>query len=172
MPKRKKTGRYGALSAMIVVVVVLTSVVLVSVSYFGRAPRQAVLRISDWKTGEIYVEHSVLPGDELRFGWIHSIENIPWNEYYYIDENLNLILNTITVTSFGAGIPHDKGIVSINNGVIYMSQINQKFTELVWINSPAAQEIMAGGEFITRGSELPHDRRLILTVVRRNIFGS
>ncbi|MCL2232670.1 MAG: hypothetical protein FWB99_06290, partial [Treponema sp.] len=86
MLKRKKTGRLGVLSA--VAVVAAASAVLAGASYFGHAPRQAVLRISDWKTGEIYVEHSVFPGDELRFGWIHSLENIPWNEYYHIDENL------------------------------------------------------------------------------------
>jgi len=167
MPRHKRTGRYTALS----VALVAASVVLAT-ACSAPASGQAVLRISDWETGAIYVEHPVFPGDELRFGWIHSLENIPWNEYYLIDENLNLILSTITFTAFGAGIPHDKGIVSIRDGIIYMSQINQKFTELVWINSPTAtQEIMVGDEFITRGSELPHNRRLILTVAGGNSFG-
>jgi len=132
-----------------------------------------VLRISDWKTGEVYIEHPVSPGDELFFGWIHSLEKIPWNEYYHIDEDLNLILDTISFTAFGAGIPHDKGNVCyIRDGVIYMSEINQKFSEFVWINSPTAtQEIRVAGEYVTRGSELPHNRRLVLKVDRRNLFG-
>ena len=166
--RRQQTGRYCALSA---VFAVLTLLLLVSTacSSFGSRP---VLRIADWKTGEVYVEYPVSPGDELYFGWIHSLEKIPWNEYYHIDEDLNLILDTISFTAFGAGIPHDKGRVSIKDGVIYMSEINQKFTEFVWMNSPTAtQEIRVAGEYVTRGSELPHHRRLVLTVERRNPFG-
>lgn len=132
-----------------------------------------MLRIADWQTGEVYIEHPVSPGDELFFGWIHSLENIPWNEYYRIDEYFNLILDTISFPSFGAGIPHDIGVVQIRDGIIYMSEINQKFQELVWINSPTAtQEIRVAGEFVTRGSELPHNRRMVLTVARRNLFGN
>jgi hypothetical protein len=163
--KRQKAGRYGALLAVFAVLFILLGLSI--------ALRGVVLRISDWKTGEVYVEHPVSPGDELYFGWIHSLEKIPWDEYYHIDENLNLILDTISFTAFGAGIPQDKGSVCyIKDGVIYMSGINQKFTEFVWMNSPTAtQEIRVGGGFVTRGSELPHNRRLVLTVKRRNPFG-
>jgi hypothetical protein len=53
-----------------------------------------------------------------------------------------------------------------------MSEINQEIKEFVWMNSPTAtQEIRVAGEFVTRGSELPHHRRLVLTVKRRNPFG-
>ena len=131
-----------------------------------------VLRISDWQTGEVLVEHQASPGDVLYFGWIHSLEKIPWDEYYRIDGDFHLILDTISFPAFGAGIPHDKGIVQIKDGIIYMSEINQKFLELVWINSADfTQEIRVAGEFVTRGSELPHNRRLVLTVERRNFFG-
>jgi hypothetical protein len=166
--KRQKAGRYGALP----VFVVLAFTLLVSVAYFGLVSRR-VLRISDWKTGEVYVEHPVSPGDELYFGWIHSLEKIPWNEYYHIDNDLNLIFDTISFPAFGAGIPQNKGSVCfIKDGLIYMSEINQKFKEFVWMNSPTAtQEIRVAGEFVTRGSELPHNRRLVLTVKRRNPFG-
>jgi len=162
----KQTGRY--LSAMFALLIFI----MMSTACFSLETRR-ILRISDWKTGEVYVEHPVSPGDELSFGWIHSLENIPWNEYYHIDEDLNLILDTISFTAFGAGIPHDKGNVCyIKDGVIYMSGINQKFTEFVWINSPTAtQEIRVAGEYVTRGSELPHNRRLVLTVERRKPFG-
>ena len=132
-----------------------------------------ILCISDWKTGEVYITRPVSSGDELYFGWIHSLEKITWDEYYHIDEDLNLILDTIRFPAFGAGIPHDKGAVCyIKDDFIYMSEINQKFTEFVWMNSPTAtQEIRVAGEFVTCGNELPHHRRLVLTIKRRNHFG-
>jgi len=177
MPENKrheKTGRPGAprRGVLFAVFAVVAFILLVSAAYFSHVPRH-VLRISDWKTGEVFVEHPVTPGDELYFGWIHSLEKIPWNEYYHIDEDLNLILDTISFTAFGAGIPHDKGEVCyIKDGVIYMSEINQKFTEFDWMNSPTAtQEIRVAGEYVTRGSELPHYRRLALAIERKSPFG-
>jgi len=131
-----------------------------------------VLRIYDWETGEVYVEHPAKPGDELYFGWIHSLEKIPWDEYYHIDEELNLILDTIRFPAFGAGIPENKGVVCyVKDGLIYMSGIDQKFTEFVWMNShTATQEIRVADEYVTRGSELPR-RRLVLNISRRNPYG-
>jgi len=168
MPGRKKTV---ILSAALAAVLIL----LAGAAYSGLISREtALLRIVDWETAKVYLERPVSPGDELRFGWIHSLENIPWNEYYQIDENLNLILCTISFTAFGAGIPHDMGnAVYIRDGVIYMTEINQSFHELVWINSSGTtQDILLAGELVTRGSELPHDRRLVLRVERRrNPFG-
>ena len=160
--KRRQTGYFFSLFAVFVA----------CTSCYGSLPR-SVLLISDWETGEVYIEHPVSPGDELYFGWIHSLEKIPWNEYYHIDEDLNLILDTISFPAFGAGIPEDKGsICYIKDGLIYMSGINQKFTEFVWMNSPTAtQEIRVAGEFVTQGRDLPGNRRLVLTVYRRNHYG-
>ena len=172
MPQHKgQTGRSGGqrCGALLIVFVVLAVLNPACISPDTRR----ILRISDWETGEVYVEYPVSPGDELFFGWIHSLDKIPWNEYYHIDEDSNLILDTISFTAFGAGIPHDRGKVCyIKDGVIYMSEINEIFTEFVWINSPTAtQEIRVAGEYVTRGSELPHNRRLVLKVTRRNSFG-
>lgn len=163
MSSQRKAGRWIALCALVLA--------LAGAALFGFAPRSAVLRICDWETGEVYAERPVSPGDVLHFGWIHSLEHIPWNECYYIDTSLHLILDSISFTAFGAGIPHDKGRSSIENGVIYMREINETFSDIVWINSPSAtQEIWVGGEFVTRGSDLPHNKRLTLTVKRRNQF--
>ncbi len=73
------------------------------------AETSATMRICDWKTGEPYVEVHTRVGAELFFGWIHSQENIPWNEYFHILENGGLILDAITFPAFGAGIPENKG---------------------------------------------------------------
>jgi hypothetical protein len=127
------------------------------------------LRIYDWKTEELYVEVPAKVGDQLFFGWIHSLEKIPWNEYYHVDENRDIVLDAITFPAFGAGIPEDKGRVCyVKDGLIHMEEIDQRFGELVWLNShTATQEITIGGSFVTRGSALPHHARLRLVIEER-----
>ena len=127
-----------------------------------------VLRIYDWKTQRVYVEAPARVNSRFFFGWIHSQEKIPWNEYYHIDERLRLVLDTITFPAFGAGIPEDKGRVTyVKNGLIHMDEIGQPFTELVWLNSHAAtRELVLDEVCLTRGSELPEHTRLRLVVER------
>ncbi len=128
-----------------------------------------VLRITDWKTGAVYAEVPAGIGNRLFFGWIHSLEKIPWNEYYHIDENRHLVLDAITFPAFGAGIPEDKGrICYIKDGLIHMEGIDQIFTELVWLNSHmATQEILLDEAYVTRGSELPEHTRLRLVIEKK-----
>ena len=124
------------------------------------------LRVYDWKTGEIYASAPAKAGSVLFFGWIHSLEKIPWNEYYHIDENGELILDAITFPAFGAGIPENKGRVCyVENGLIHMEEIDQAFKELVWLNShTATQDILLDGRLVARGGELPHHTRLRLVI--------
>jgi hypothetical protein len=131
----------------------------------GTAPA-LYLRIYDWKTGELYVSRPVRVGSTLFFGWIHSLEKIPWNEYYHVDKNLNLVLDAITFPAFGAGIPENKGrICYVENGLIHMEEIDQSFEELVWLNShTATQEIQIDGNYVTKGSALPQHTRLRLVI--------
>ena len=101
--------------------------------------QEFVLRIYDWKTERLYVEAPARPNSRLLFAWIHSLEKIPWNEYFHVDENRSLILDMITFPAFGAGIPEDKGRISyVKNGLIHMEGIDQSFAELVWLNSHMA----------------------------------
>ena len=131
--------------------------------------QQATLRIYDWKTGEVYVEAPAAPGSHLFFGWIHSLEKIPWNEYYHVDDSLNLVLDAITFPAFGAGIPENKGqICYVRDGLIHMEEINQLFPELVWLNShTATQDIVLDGVLVARGSDLPQHTRVRLIIEKR-----
>lgn len=135
----------------------------------GLSRSEAVLRIYDWKSGEVYAEAPARSGSELFFGWIHSWENIPWNEYYHVDEEYILMLDAITFPAFGAGIPEDKGrICYVKDGLIHMEGIDQPFPELVWLNShTATQEIKLDGAHVARGNELPHHTRLRLVIEKR-----
>lgn len=129
------------------------------------------LRIYDWRTGELYAEAETRVGAELFFGWIHSWENIPWNEYFHIDENCDLILDAITFPAFGAGIPENKGKVCyIKDGLIHMEQIDQRFGELVWLNShTATRDLRLDGVLLTRGADLPQHGRLRLVIERGDV---
>lgn len=129
---------------------------------------QTVLRIRDWQDDTILLQVPANPGDQLYFSWLHSVENTPWHEYYYIAANLNLVLETIAFASFGAGMPENRGqSVRIQNGLIVMEGIGEPFSQIVWLNSPYyTQEIRLNQQYLTHGSELP-TRRLILRIERR-----
>ena len=146
--------------------------VLASLFVFNEYSAQTVLRIYDYQTKEIYVEVPAKEGDQLFFGWKHSWEKIPWHEYYHIDANHDLILDTIAFPAFGAGIPENKGTtVWIKDGMIYMGNINQVFHEFTWINSHfATRDIKLNGQLIARGKTLPEHTRVNLAIVKRRFF--
>ena len=129
----------------------------------------ATLRISDWRSGAIYAEVPARVGSHLFFGWIHSLEKIPWNEYYHVDEQLDLVLDKITFPAFGAGIPEDKGGVTyVKDGLIHMEEIGQIFKELVWLNShQSTRDIVLDDALIARGETLPEHTRLRLAIEKR-----
>ena len=129
----------------------------------------AVLRIYDQKTGAVYVETPAEINSRLYFGWIHSLEQIPWNEYYHIDESHRLVLDAITFPAFGAGIPADKGRrCYVKDGLIHMEEIDQVFTELDWLNShTATREITLDGVHVVSGNKLPQHTRLRLIIEKR-----
>ena len=135
---------------------------------------QAFLRIYDLNTGQVYVEQPAKPGDKVYFGWLHSLENIPWDEYYHIDEKLNLVLDAITFPAFGAGIPESKGRVCyIKDGLIHMEEIAETFRELVWLNShTATRDIRLDGRLAARGRDLPQHVRLRLVIERDGAHGA
>jgi hypothetical protein len=161
----KRTGVFLVLSLVIVLGATIAGLPLRPLS----ASDDPVLRIYDLKTGEIYAEARAQVGGTLFFGWEHSLEKIPWNEYYHIDENCKLILDAITFPAFGAGIPENKGrICYIKDGLIHMEEIDQLFDELVWLNShTATRDIRLDGKLIARGRDLPQRTRLRLVVERR-----
>jgi hypothetical protein len=163
----RQRGRLGVFSAAV------AAFILLSVLFGVLRAEQTVLRISDWQTGAVYAVVPVKAGDRLFFGWIHSLEHIPWNEYYHVGKDRTLVLDTITFPAFGAGIPEDKGErCRIEGGLIYMEEIGQVFSEIVWLNShTATQEIRLNDRYITRGSELPQHQKLRLAIERRGLYG-
>ena len=151
------------------IVVFFLALLLVAVGSGYYWASQTVLRIYNYQSGEIYIEVPAKEGDKLFFGWVHSWEKIPWNEYYSIASDNTLVLDTISFPAFGAGIPENKGkVCRIENGLIYMDEIGQVFPEFDWLNSHfATREIILNGQLISKGDRLPEHTRLRLVVERR-----
>lgn len=149
--------------------ILFTTCLLISIGILLYWESRTVLRIYNYQSGEIYVEVPAKEGDKLFFGWVHSWEKIPWNEYYHIAQDNTLVLDTITFPAFGAGIPENKGkVCRIENGLIYMEEINQVFPEFDWINSHfSTREIILNGQVISKGDRLPEHTRLRLVIERR-----
>jgi hypothetical protein len=133
------------------------------------AADEMMLRVYDRQNGFLYAEAPARVNSRLFFGWIHSLEKIPWNEYYHVNEENTLTLDAITFPAFGAGIPEDKGRVCyVRDGLIHMEEIGQVFSELVWLNSQTAtRDILLDGVRVTRGADLPHHAQIRLLIERR-----
>jgi hypothetical protein len=166
----KKRGKHVRVFCVMLFAILFFSTLFLSgelpVGVYASPEYALYLRIRDLKTGEIYVSSPAKIGNVMFFGWIHSLEKIPWNEYYHIGEDLTFVLDAITFPAFGAGIPENKGRVCyIKDNLIHMEEIDQKFKELVWLNShTATQEITLDGNIVTRGDSLPHHSRLRMVV--------
>lgn len=150
---------------------ILITIFVLAVLLFAGTRRIKVLTISHQITGEVYLKTIVHDKDIIEYSWIHSFEHIPWNEEYTVTKNNQLMLNSISVAGFGAGIPENKGEVSVENGIIYMRNINQIFNEIKWINSNTAlAQIGLNGSILIEGSSLPHHEPCILQVKEKNIL--
>ncbi|SCZ77978.1 DUF1850 domain-containing protein [Acidaminobacter hydrogenoformans] len=135
-----------------------------SVYYLG----QPILVIYDQQTGESFVEVPTHTDDLLEYNWIHSFEHIPWKERYRIMDNHKLQLVEIQVAGFGAGIPENKGKMTVENGMVIMRELEDRFDYISWINSNTAlSSIVLNGKTIVLGSEMPHHHPLKLEIKRR-----
>jgi len=131
---------------------------------------QIVLKIFQWKTGDVILTYPVAFGDKVNVFWTHSLEKIPWNEYYTLREDGVLILDTITFPAFGAGIPANKGRSRIgDDGLIYMENIGEEFRYFKWLNSKYTREILVNGRLVSRGTDLPDHQVLVLKIERRGL---
>lgn len=130
---------------------------------------QSYLRIVDTTTEKTLVEVKVKTGDAITFHWIHSVEHIPWVEYFIVDQENNLLLQEIRFQGFGAGIPHDKGKeVAVEDGYVIMRDIGEVLPAYNWINSHTATEkIVLNGEKIVEGKDLPHHGYIKMVIQER-----
>jgi len=154
--KRKITG--------LIVLIILMGTFVLFLLFFRLATIQ-VLTLSHQETGEVFLQQRIEAKDRLNFNWIHSFEHIPWIEEYTVEDDNTFVLHTIKVAGFGAGIPENKGTVSVEDGMVVSRDINEKFDHFAWINSQTALvSITVNDTILIRGSELPHHQKLELTL--------
>ena len=125
---------------------------------------QRNLVIENLESGEVYVKVRVKPGDEVSFGWEHSFEHIPWNEYYEIKEDGASLLHTISVAGFGAGIPAEMDCTyRYEDGLIYMDGIESEFPQFNWFNSQTQLKfINLNGNLLITGADMPQHEKIVL----------
>ncbi|MDR2125001.1 MAG: DUF1850 domain-containing protein [Desulfovibrio sp.] len=125
-----------------------------------------VVRIYERQSGKLHAEAPAGVNSRLFFGWTHSQERIPWNEYYHVDGQGRLVLDAVTFPAFGAGIPENAGRVCyVRDGLIHMEEIDRPFDELDWLNShTATRDIRIDGRLVARGSDLPRHTRMRLVI--------
>jgi hypothetical protein len=151
-----------ALVLVLVLLILLMGTLLFS--YFFQGPDLRLV-LSDQETGQVLFSQPVQEGDELSFHWIHSFEHIPWVEEYTIEANETFLLHTISVAGFGAGIPENKGVVTVENGMVVMRSIQQQFDTIRWIHSQTALVSITLGQttFIT-GEDVEHHLPVELSI--------
>ena len=147
------------------ILLILSALFVFSAAAF-RLRQREYLVIRNQESGDTYVRVPVETGDELSFGWEHSFEHIPWNEYYEIEEDGSFLLHTISVAGFGAGIPAEMDCTyRYEDGLIYMDDIESEFPQFNWINSQTAlKEIGLNGRLLIRGSDMPHHQKIVLCI--------
>jgi len=168
MDKISKERKQFAASSSIQLLILIIALIVGFVVFF-KVDTIKVLRIADQKTNEVYFSTPVETSYVLTYGWIHSLEHIPWTEQYLILDNNKLLLKKITMTAFGAGIPHNKGkVTKIENGLIIMDEIDEEFDEINWIHSQTATNyIMLNDKIVLKGEDLPQHAALNLKIEKR-----
>ncbi|MBA1335943.1 MAG: hypothetical protein HPY66_1762 [Firmicutes bacterium] len=161
----------SASSHILILIMVIISIVLSAAGLFVVFKVETVrtLTITDQNTNEEYFSTPVETSYVLTYGWMHSLDRIPWTEQYLILDNNKLLLKKITVAAFGAGIPHNKGkVTKTEDGLIIMDEIDEEFDEINWIHSQTATEyIMLNDEIVLTGKDLPHHAPLRLHIEKR-----
>lgn len=147
-----------------IIVVVLTLVVGTLLLLFLKRPG-LFLVLRDQQTGKVLASIPVEEGEQLTYRWIHSAEFIPWIEEFTIQKDGSFHLDTIKVAGFGAGIPENKGVTSVKDGMVVMEQLDQVFGEIRWIHSQTAlTSITVGDTIFITGEDVPHHIPVELTI--------
>lgn len=68
-------------------------------------PSQSALTITDGKSGKVIYTSPLQVGDRFAIQFIHSIHRTPVYEEYYVDNELNMILDKVIYETYGVGNP-------------------------------------------------------------------
>lgn len=113
----------------------------------------------------IYVSTPVVEGDRLTLSWIHSVEKTPWEETYIVLKDGVMLLEETVFHSFGAGVPHEKGTMTVEDGQIVARGMNDQVDALKWIHSHSVHfQLNINGERVFTGADLPHHEKIEIVI--------
>ncbi|TMW69992.1 DUF1850 domain-containing protein [Alteribacter natronophilus] len=113
-------------------------------------------------------EERVLPGDLITLRWIHSVEKTPWLERYEVRDSGELVLVETEFESFGAGVDYSRGEMTVEDGKVKVTDLEQHVPFISWIHSEQASYTITINETQAAGPEdLPHHEAIMVTVEKR-----
>jgi hypothetical protein len=149
----------------VVRVCIVLALVVGTVLFFPFYPGSFTLRLIEQEGQTVLFSETVHEGDVIVFNWIHSFEHIPWTEEYTIEADGTFLLHTITVAGFGAGIPANKGVTTVEDGMVVMRSIDERFDRFSWLHSQTAlTSITIEGNIFIHGVDVEHHLPVALLV--------
>ena len=177
-PVRFPSGRLGKGAKMSrrkcrILLLLAAAVLLILAAWWAFCAPHTYFRLYDRRNQEVVLEVAAAPGDQFRLEIEHSFEHIPWYEYYTVTDDLAFNLDAIAVAGYGAGIPAEMDVPThIEDGLIWMEDINSRFEELKWLTSSTYMKVLTlNGEEIFDFRSLP-DASLIRgeIITKRGFF--
>ena len=143
--------------------VMSTILLLNACSFFSRG-MDLVIQSQEDQT--VYYEmENVKAGDMFTVMWVHSVERTPWNETFQVTEQGELLLVETVFQSFGAGVPHQKGTMTVESGEIIVRDIEEIIPSYRWVHSHNAQfEMEFGDQTVFRAEDLPHHEKMEILI--------
>ncbi|WP_232718605.1 DUF1850 domain-containing protein [Bacillus sp. FJAT-45037] len=127
------------------------------------------LIVQSQEDGRVYNKVDQLKaGDTFTIKWIHSVEKTPWREIYQLTNEGELLLIETAFQSFGAGVPHQKGTMTVENGEVIIRDMNEQISVFRWIHSQHANfELEIDDSIIFDAEDLPHHERMEIFIEKR-----
>ncbi len=121
------------------------------------------------KTGHVYLEKSVQPGDTVSLGFKHSVEKVLVVDTFLITRDGKLLLKNTTYGSTGAGLPSDQSynITTDGNGNFSIENIDTTFDKVDFMAVDFTRHyLVISGETYQLSGVIPYGEPLILSVER------
>ncbi len=135
----------------------------------GFAPAGTVFQLYDRRNDKVVLAVPAGPGDHFKLEIEHSFEHIPWLEFYTVLPDGSFNLDKIAVAGYGAGIPAEMDVPTrIENGMVWMEEINSVFPELKWLTSDTYMKgLELNGEEIFDFRTLPNASLIRGSIIER-----
>lgn len=144
--------------------VAVAATVVAATAAAGPFSSHPQLCVSDQRSDRDFGCVEAADGTRVTLSWIHSVEHQPWTETYVVKRS-TLVLEEITVKSYGAGVPADPGgITTFEGGVIHVRHIDRVMPEVRWIHSHVTRHEVQLGDHHINTADIPHHAFVELSI--------